>query len=97
MILQKLWKELEKKDAQECADIGAPDKMSQDQSLGWVAARLVWRTLKKQVRSHPTLNFNDIELEAVAREQGDAKATMVLTKKSKPLFPIEETLASSLI
>lgn len=49
----------------------------------------VRRAIQEQIKAQPTLSFIVTVVEAVAREQEDAEATVTVTKRHEPIHPKE--------
>lgn len=86
-----------KKGLQGCADIGALYKLLQGQVIGGISTGSVHLAVQERVRSRPSLSFNDVVVEMVARKQEDTEPTIAVTKKSRLVYFREEVLAPSLL
>lgn len=68
---------------------------SEQAIIGGVSSGSMRWALKEWVRSHPSLNFSNVVMEAVVKEQEDMETTIAMTKKSEPMYLREEALAPS--
>lgn len=85
---------LGKREARGCAAFTNLDRLLRGQFLVGLKAGQVRRALQEQIRTQPAISFHNVVVDAVAREQEDAEATMAVTNRYDPLHMKEEPLTA---